>query len=93
MEVLQRHTNEYSNTYSVSLPHNHNAESITGKNMDSTSDDDVLGMIARSRIRWGVVEMPPEWYKFLLHDEQIGHLSFGVEADEVLPPEHGRWYE
>ncbi|OTA98823.1 hypothetical protein M426DRAFT_101648 [Hypoxylon sp. CI-4A] len=49
--------------------------------------------LARSKIRWGVVKMPPEW-----HDEydgeasDVGHLSFGVKEDDVQPPEVGESY-
>ncbi|KAI0896657.1 hypothetical protein F4806DRAFT_508490 [Annulohypoxylon nitens] len=49
--------------------------------------------LARSKIRWGVVKMPPEWHAE--HDNEAGrveHLSFGVEEDDVRPPEPGECY-
>ncbi|KAI1360601.1 hypothetical protein F5Y08DRAFT_348662 [Xylaria arbuscula] len=81
-EVRQRNSSEYAeqtDMESVSMLYDHSTEPVAGR-------------IARSRVRWGVVEMPPEWYRILLRDEQVGHLSFGVEKDEVVPPEPGRWY-
>ncbi|XDG04085.1 hypothetical protein ABKA04_003700 [Annulohypoxylon sp. FPYF3050] len=49
--------------------------------------------LVRSKIRWGVVKMPPEWHAE--HDNEsgrFGHLSFGVEEDNVQPPEPGGYY-
>ncbi|KAI0847467.1 hypothetical protein F5Y00DRAFT_271216 [Daldinia vernicosa] len=49
--------------------------------------------LARSKIRWGVVEMPPEWHAEYDNDDgTVGHLSFGVEEDDVTAPEPGRLY-
>jgi hypothetical protein len=47
-----------------------------------------LQKVARSKIRWGVLKMPPEWY------EEHGYepLGFGVEGEEVTTPVEGRWY-
>ncbi|KAI1778678.1 hypothetical protein F4818DRAFT_306948 [Hypoxylon cercidicola] len=49
--------------------------------------------LARSKMRWGVVAMPPEWHAE--HDNEYGvveHLSFGVQEDDVKPPESGQYY-
>ncbi|KAK7908398.1 hypothetical protein PG985_015701 [Apiospora marii] len=57
--------------------------------------------LSRSRIRWGVIEMPPEWYEEQQNynitrpgrsPEPVGHLGFGVEEDGVKPPIRGHWY-
>ncbi|KAI8949339.1 hypothetical protein F4801DRAFT_603395 [Xylaria longipes] len=48
--------------------------------------------LAQSKLRWGVVEMPPEWYTEFGHHSSVGHLSFGVEEDNVSPPIEGRLY-
>ncbi|KAI0549189.1 hypothetical protein F4679DRAFT_547804 [Xylaria curta] len=48
--------------------------------------------LARSKLRWGVVEMPPEWYTEFAHHSSVGHLSFGVEEDNVSPPVEGKYY-
>ncbi|XXH04287.1 hypothetical protein Hte_010701 [Hypoxylon texense] len=49
--------------------------------------------LARSKIRWGVVPMPPEWHaEYDNEDGAVEHLSFGVEEDDVKPPEPGRHY-
>lgn len=51
-----------------------------------------LGSVARRKIRWGVVRMPPEWYDQFDDETPVEHLSFGVEEDNVAPPITGRWY-
>ncbi|TGJ83976.1 hypothetical protein E0Z10_g4817 [Xylaria hypoxylon] len=91
-EMTQRRSNESTDLESASMPCNHDLESITGDNVGVEHNIDVLGEIARSKIRWGVVKMPPEWYRTFTQDDEIGHLSFGVEKDEVSSPEPGRWY-
>lgn len=58
----------------------------------SRSNEDTLEArekIARSKIRWGVLPMPPEWYE--QHDYQL--LGFGLESDKVTSPVQGRWYK
>lgn len=55
----------------------------------------VLASLAESRIKWGVVTMPHDFYKDLNDDTEaveIKHISFGVEADDVEVPIHGDWY-
>lgn len=60
----------------------------------TTSTDDQRRLaLSRGRIKWGEVQMPPEWYR--QYDglpEPIRHLSFGVEGDDVQEPEEGQWY-
>ncbi|GAP91838.2 hypothetical protein SAMD00023353_6700100 [Rosellinia necatrix] len=48
--------------------------------------------LAQSKIKWGVVKMSPEWYDEFGHRSSVGHLSFGVEEDDVTPPVEGRLY-
>lgn len=49
-----------------------------------------------SRLKWGEVKMPDEWYD--QGDEtrevygEVGHLSFGTVMDDPQPPKEGRWY-
>ncbi|OTA80094.1 hypothetical protein M434DRAFT_86712 [Hypoxylon sp. CO27-5] len=65
---------------------------------DSTdSGDDQQGSpytkLARSKVRWGVVKIPPEWHAEYDNEAgPVGHLSFGVEEDDVQPPEPGELY-
>ncbi|KAI0868376.1 hypothetical protein GGS24DRAFT_513528 [Hypoxylon argillaceum] len=92
IEITRRQSDEYTEMESTSMLRHHDQESIVGGNADSSDDIDVLGRIARSKIRWGVVQMPPDWYQAFTQDDETGHLSFGVEKDGVSPPEHGRWY-
>ncbi|KAI0848380.1 hypothetical protein F5Y00DRAFT_270122 [Daldinia vernicosa] len=61
---------------------------------DGDRNDERSGFrnLARSRIRWGVVQMPPEWYAEYEHEGAVEHLSFGVEEDDVQPPVAGHLY-
>lgn len=48
--------------------------------------------ISRSRILWGVVPMPEEFYSQFEQQEngiELGHLTFGVKEQGVAPPESG----
>ncbi|KAI0533756.1 hypothetical protein GGR58DRAFT_485453 [Xylaria digitata] len=91
-ETRQRQSSEYTDVESTSMLHNHDPESMLGDNEGVSKNLDVLGRIARSKIRWGVVKMPPEWYTTFTQNDEVEHLSFGVEKDEVSSPEPGRWY-
>ncbi|KAI0012703.1 hypothetical protein F4779DRAFT_625800 [Xylariaceae sp. FL0662B] len=62
---------------------------------DSKGDERSLlfGNLARSKVRWGVVLMPPEWHSEYDHEGGVvEHLSFGVQEDDVQPPVPGRLY-
>lgn len=59
----------------------------------NTSTYNRLTLIAQSRLRWGVVEMPPEWSsQYSGAYDQVGHISFGTTKDEVGNPVHDKWY-
>ncbi|KAI0137809.1 hypothetical protein F4776DRAFT_670802 [Hypoxylon sp. NC0597] len=67
------------------------SEDSTGSGDDQQSSP--YTKLARSKIRWGVVKMPPEWHAEYDTDAgPVGHLSFGVEEDDVQPPEPGDLY-
>ncbi|KAI0457198.1 hypothetical protein F5B21DRAFT_512771 [Xylaria acuta] len=51
-----------------------------------------LRKLAQSKIRWGVVEMPLEWYIEYSNDGPLEHLGFGAEEDMVSPPVSGNSY-
>ncbi|KAI0554466.1 hypothetical protein F4679DRAFT_526149 [Xylaria curta] len=61
-----------------------------GDDVDDKSKDsaNALQKVARSKIRWGVLKMPPEW----LDEHDYEPLGFGVEGDEVTSPVEGKWY-
>ncbi|KAI5860053.1 hypothetical protein GGS23DRAFT_607060 [Durotheca rogersii] len=60
---------------------------------ENTSDNSPFSSLAQSKIRWGVVQMPPEWHAWYGDENRaIGHLGFGVEEDDVPPPVDGRLY-
>lgn len=64
-----------------------------GNNSEEYQEDDRLKKIAQSRLRWGVVKIPPEWSsQYSGSYDQVGHVSFGTTTDEVEEPAHGRWY-
>jgi hypothetical protein len=92
METSQRISNEYIETESASMLSHHDVESTVGGNAGATDNTGVLGRIARSKVRWGVVTMPAEWHLAFTQNQEVQHLSFGVEEDEVSPSEPGRWY-
>jgi len=53
----------------------------------------MFSKLAQSKLRWGVVKMPPEWYEeYRFEGHPVGHLSFGVEEDDVYPPIEGDLY-
>ncbi|KAJ2996647.1 hypothetical protein NUW58_g906 [Xylaria curta] len=91
-EMQQSQSNEYTDIEPASMLCDHDPKSIIAGDAGAANNADVLGRIARSEIRWGVVKMPPEWYRTFTQDDEVGHLSFGVEQDEVLPPEPGKLY-
>lgn len=63
---------------------------------DSEEDDAQFRInISRSRIRWGVVRMPEEFYaqfEDLEGGAKLDHLSFGIEQQAVTAPEPGHFY-
>ncbi|KAI0117928.1 hypothetical protein GGR51DRAFT_545815 [Nemania sp. FL0031] len=75
---------------------------LSGKNPigkeDEVEDEDAddaknpLKRLAQSRLRWGVVSMPAEWYDDYNHDGDVEHLGFGVEEDEPKDPLLGHMY-
>lgn len=50
--------------------------------------------ISQSRLSWGVVRMPAAFSERFFQDvgEEVGHLAFGIEDQNVATPEEGRWY-
>ncbi|KAI3324618.1 hypothetical protein HD806DRAFT_521724 [Xylariaceae sp. AK1471] len=89
-------TSNAENSESHIINNNNNNNNNITYNSDLHSDvddgpndlDSVLRKVARSKIRWGVLKMPPEWYEE--HDYEP--LGFGVEGEEVTAPVEGRWY-
>ena len=52
-----------------------------------------LLQVSRSKVRWGVVRMPPEWYaQFGGAEPGVEHLTFGTKAQDVKDPQAGRYY-
>lgn len=57
------------------------------------SEEGRLEKVAQSKLKWGVVKMPDDWYQ--THNESygnVGHISFGTTEDEVENPQDGHWY-
>ncbi|RYP61866.1 hypothetical protein DL771_009985 [Monosporascus sp. 5C6A] len=69
----------------------HSLISKTAGEEDVYADEGVFVKLSRSKLRWGVVKMPPSWYEFD-GEVQVEHLSFGVREDGVSSPVPGHWY-
>ncbi|KAL1871122.1 hypothetical protein Daus18300_004867 [Diaporthe australafricana] len=53
----------------------------------------MLLRVSQSKIRWGVVKMPPSWAEqFVRRDPAVEHISFGLSEDDVETPVVGHWY-
>ncbi|KAI3317298.1 hypothetical protein HD806DRAFT_527196 [Xylariaceae sp. AK1471] len=76
---------------SLSLTQDRSEPNLEDDSLDN-NDPGLFGILAQSKLRWGVVEMPPEWYTENGYDGSVGHLSFGVEEDNVSPPINGHLY-
>ncbi|KAI8951405.1 hypothetical protein F4801DRAFT_589786 [Xylaria longipes] len=84
-----------------SLGRDANYELLGDGNRESSIDDvefeksgeNRLERIAQSKLSWGVIRMPQEWYTRHGYDPMlIGHLGFGVIKDGVAPPLWGHLY-
>ncbi|KAI0452085.1 hypothetical protein F5B21DRAFT_516249 [Xylaria acuta] len=84
-----------------SLGRDANYELLGGGNRESSIDDvefersgeNRLERVAQSKLSWGVIRMPQEWYARHGYDPMlIGHLGFGVVKDGVAPPLWGHLY-
>ncbi|KAI1324847.1 hypothetical protein F5Y16DRAFT_379730 [Xylariaceae sp. FL0255] len=70
-------------------------DSIELDSWDLKGNRNQLRELARSRIRWGVIPMPKEWYEEYNgydFDNRVEHLGFGVESDMVGRPLPGHYY-
>lgn len=68
--------------------------SLSNCNVDGKNNL-VLARLAESKVKWGVVNMPPDFYQEFKEDMEaayVGHLSFGVEEDDVQEPVFRKWY-
>ncbi|KAI0550664.1 hypothetical protein F4679DRAFT_572808 [Xylaria curta] len=71
---------------------------MSGKEDEDEDEDDdsnsrnPLRTLAQSRLRWGTILMPAEWYNEYHHDGPVEHLGFGVEEDEPKDPVPGHMY-
>ncbi|KAI0454720.1 hypothetical protein F5B21DRAFT_473937 [Xylaria acuta] len=62
---------------------------------DEEDDDDARSpfeRLAQSRLRWGVISMPAEWYNEYNHDGPLEHLGFGIKEDNPKDPVPGHMY-
>lgn len=59
---------------------------------DCPGERGIFWKLARSKLRWGVIQMPPEWYAEFEDEGGVEHLGFGVEEDNVQAPVPGRKY-
>ncbi|KAI1497832.1 hypothetical protein F5X99DRAFT_353108 [Biscogniauxia marginata] len=68
------------------------AEAEQREDSENGGEEGSFGRLARSELRWGVIEMPPEWCTEYDGDGPVEHLGFGVEEDKVSSPVAGRFY-
>lgn len=54
--------------------------------------EDLFETISQSKIRWGVIRMPADFYREYDSPEPYEHLGFGVEGEEIPPPQRGNLY-
>ncbi|KAI1354006.1 hypothetical protein F5Y01DRAFT_322260 [Xylaria sp. FL0043] len=70
-----------------------NGESYVDEGGCMTKDEIDLERVAQSRLRWGVIRMPSDWYRqHNLDPESAGHLGFGTVEDAVAAPLWGHLY-
>lgn len=70
---------------------------LAGSNVSGLEDNNVPEMLRRMRLsrrklKWGVVRMPFEFYERFSGADEVEHMGFGVEEQDITPPEDGRWY-
>jgi hypothetical protein len=56
--------------------------------------EEVLELVSQSRIRWGIVQMPPDFYSeyHCAESAQYEHLGFGVEGEDITLLVYGNYY-
>ncbi|KAI1850745.1 hypothetical protein JX266_004027 [Neoarthrinium moseri] len=66
----------------------------THSSTEALNKESLLERVSETELRWGVVQMPPEFYTEFenMGERTYGHLSFGVKEDAVTSPLHGKWY-
>ncbi|KAI0801568.1 hypothetical protein GGR55DRAFT_667724 [Xylaria sp. FL0064] len=70
-----------------------NRESNVDEEGCVTEDEIYLERVAQSRLRWGVIHMPLNWYRqHNLDPESAGHLGFSTVKDAVAAPLWGHLY-
>ncbi|KAF2965733.1 hypothetical protein GQX73_g7854 [Xylaria multiplex] len=71
-------------------PANHSRTKGMHTELEVTAEDMMTGLkyVARSKIKWGVLQMPPEWYE----DHDFEPLGFAIEGSKVGTPVAGRYY-
>lgn len=64
----------------------------TDYSREPLTTQDLFEKISQSKIRWGVVEMPAEFYKRYDCSEGYEHLGFGIEGEEISSPQNEKLY-
>jgi hypothetical protein len=68
-------------------------EEVSLEEFEAAEEEWVLLSVSESRIKWGSVEMPDDFYRrFAVGANAVGHLSFGVKEDRVREPVNGHIY-
>jgi hypothetical protein len=72
--------------------HVHGDDLIEMTELIKLTENGLLEQISQSKIRWGVIRMPAEFYNEYDCAEPYEHLGFGVEGDEISSPQYGKYY-
>jgi hypothetical protein len=70
----------------------HGDDLIEMTELTKLTENGLLEQISQSKIRWGVIRMPAEFYNEYECAEPYEHLGFSVEGDEISPPQYGKYY-
>lgn len=69
------------------------SDQASKSSQDEEEREATLLRVSQSRIKWGVVKMPPSWgEQFNRREIVVEHISFGVPGDDVQQPVEGHWY-
>ncbi|KAI1098653.1 hypothetical protein F4804DRAFT_116259 [Jackrogersella minutella] len=88
-----RHSSQLSLASKRLLPDRRSENSADAEDGGDEAQGGTFSKLARSKIQWGVVKMPPDWHsEYDNEDGVVERLSFGVEEDDVQPPEPEKCY-
>jgi hypothetical protein len=67
-------------------------DSMASRDNEGKMKEGILEKVSQSKIRWGVIKMPADFYEEYDSNEPYGHLGFGVQGEEITPPRYDELY-